>query len=318
LKAENDTPTMPYFTNFFPSTAIVVTLALLTGCATTEDESASTASTTSDPTTPATLASGTTATTVQRGGLKIDRSFTSENQDSRVLHIVLHYTVSNFEGSLRALTHNSANPVSSHYLVRDQPVKIYQLVDESQRAWHAGPSYWKGHTHLNASSIGIEIVNQGLMKTPKGEMFAPYPPAQINAVIALIKDIATRHKVSPDRIVGHSDIQPQNKQDPGPLFPWKQLADAGVIGWPNPQMVNDRRLAYKKTIPNILWFQERLGDYGFHVPHNGEFNIATRNVIAAFQMKYRPSKYDGIPDAETAALLEVVNHPDGMRRSGKK
>lgn len=291
---------------------------LLGGCAST-GESASTQP--ADPPIPVAPASTPvigTPTTVQRSGLTIDRSFTSENQDSRVLHIVLHYTVSDFDRSLRTLTHNSTRPVSSHYLIRDHPVRVYQLVDESQRAWHAGPSYWKGHTHLNSSSIGIEIVNQGLMKTSKGEIFAPYPPAQINAVIALVKDIATRHKVSPDRIVGHSDIQPQNKQDPGPMFPWKQLADAGVIGWPNAQMVHERSQAYKRAVPNMLWFQEKLADYGFHVPHNGEFDIATRNVIAAFQMKYRPSKYDGIPDAETAALLEVVNHPDGMRRSVKK
>ncbi len=293
-------------------------VTFITGCATTGN-TVSTDESTPPPITPTAPAStpiaGTpTPTIIQRSGLNIDRSHTSENQDSRVLHIVLHYTVSSFEGALRALTQNSERPVSSHYLVRDQPVRIYQLVDESQRAWHAGPSYWKGHTHINSSSIGIEIVNPGLVKTAKGEAFAPYPPAQINAVIALVKDIATRHKVSPDRIIGHSDIQPQNKQDPGPMFPWKLLADAGIIAWPNPQMVNQRTQAYKKAIPNMLWFQERLADYGFHVPHNGEFDIATRNVIAAFQMKYRPNKYDGIPDAETAALLEVVNHPDGMKR----
>ena len=309
---------MQHFTNFLSRAVTTFMIVWVAGCATTDEALQPESSTPPAPSPPASVPMTGTPVTIQRSGLTIDRSFTSENQDSRVLHIVLHYTVSGFEGSLRTLTHNTTNPVSSHYLVRDQPAKIYQLVDESQRAWHAGPSYWKGHTHLNASSIGIEIVNPGLMKTTKGEVFAPYPPAQINAVIALVKDIATRHKVSPDRIVGHSDIQPQNKQDPGPMFPWKLLADAGIIGWPNPQMVNERRLAYKK-IPNIRWFQEQLADYGFHVPHHGEFDIATRNVIAAFQMKYRPNKHDGIPDAETAALLEVVNHPDGMRRTtGKK
>lgn len=309
---------MQYFSLSVNCFLSISTVLLLGACANSVDAvnpgTSMPASTYSIPATPQT---GTPSNST-RPRLPIDKSYTSENQDSRVLHIVLHYTVSDFDRALRALTQTSSRPVSSHYLVRDQPVKIYQLVEESQRAWHAGPSYWKGHTHINSSSIGIEIVNAGWIKTAKGEAFTPYPPSQINAVIALIRDIAARHKISPDRIVGHSDIQPQNKQDPGPLFPWKQLADAGIIGWPNPQMVNERWLAHKKAIPNMAWFQEQLADHGFYVPQNGVFDIATRNVIAAFQMKYRPSKHDGIPDAETAALLEVVNHPDGMKRPVNK
>jgi N-acetylmuramoyl-L-alanine amidase len=248
-------------------------------------------------------------------GVKIDKQYTSENQDSRVLFLVLHYTVGNFESSLKTLTLPSSRPVSSHYLVQDSPVKTYKLVDETQRAWHAGPSTWKGHTNLNASSIGIEIVNAGPLKTKDGIKFAPFSQAQIDEVLALSKEIVARHKIRPERIVGHSDIQPQSKQDPGPMFPWKQFADAGLIAWPDAALVEQRKAVYAQELPSLEWFQTKLADHGFGVPRSGELDAMTRNVISAFQMKYRPALYNGEPDAETAALLDVVNNPEGMRLS---
>ncbi len=246
-------------------------------------------------------------------GVKIDNQYTSENQDSRVLFLVLHYTVGNFQSSLKTLTLPSNRPVSSHYLVQDDPVKTYKLVDETQRAWHAGPSTWRGHTNLNASSIGIEIVNPGIIKTPEGPRFAPFSQAQMEEVLALSKEIVVRHKIRPERIVGHSDIQPQSKQDPGAMFPWKQFADAGLIAWPDAELVAQRKAVYAQELPNLEWFQAKLASHGFGVPRSGELDPMTRNVISAFQMKYRPSLYSGEPDAETAALLDVVNNPDGMR-----
>lgn len=245
-------------------------------------------------------------------GPRIDTSYRSENQDSRVLFLVLHYTVGNFESSLKTLT--TGGKVSSHYLVRDDPVVTYRLVEESQRAWHAGPSYWRGHANLNPSSIGIEIVNPGRQVAADGTVsYAPFSQKQIDAVLALSKDIVLRHQIRPDRILGHSDIQPQTKQDPGPMFPWKQFADAGLIAWPDADLVAAKLPGYQAALPDVAWFQERLARHGFGVPRHGELDVATRNVIAAFQMKYRPAKYDGEPDAETAALLEVVNLPEGMK-----
>lgn len=244
-------------------------------------------------------------------GPRIDTSYRSENQDSRVLFLVLHYTVGDFESALKTLT--TGGKVSSHYLVRDDPVISYRLVEESQRAWHAGPSYWHGHANLNPSSIGIEIVNPGRQVAADGTVsYAPFPQKQIDAVLALSKDIVRRHQIRPERILGHSDIQPQTKQDPGPLFPWKQFADAGLIAWPDAALVAAKLPGYQAALPEVAWFQDRLARHGFGVPRHGELDALTRNVIAAFQMKYRPAKYDGEPDAETAALLEVVNLPEGM------
>jgi N-acetylmuramoyl-L-alanine amidase len=241
------------------------------------------------------------------GTLPVDTRYTAIGQDSRVLFIILHYTAEDFDGSLKVLTQGE---VSSHYLIDDAPrPTVYRLVDESRRAWHAGPSYWKGHAMLNASSVGIEIVNRGYTDTPQGRVWHPYSDAQIDAVIALVKDIAARHRVRPERILGHSDVLPQDKQDPGPMFPWKRLAEAGLVPWPDAARVAAQRAAYASNLPEVAWFQQALARHGFEVPQTGQLDDATRNVIAAFQMKYRPAKFDGQPDAETAALLHVLTTP---------
>ena len=250
----------------------------------------------------------------QSPGVRVDTSYPSQNQDSRVLFLVLHYTVGDFPNALKVLTQPSAAPVSSHYLVSEDPVRTYQLVDESRRAWHAGPSYWRGHASLNASSIGIEIVNTSGARGLDGAIqFKPFPQAQIDEVIALSREIVERHNIRPERIVGHSDIQPRSKQDPGPLFPWKQFADAGLIAWPDATMVAARQAKYSRELPDIRWFQNKLADWGFAPSITGEMNEYTRDVLSAFQMRFRPARYDGVPDAETAALLDVVNDPEGMK-----
>ena len=238
------------------------------------------------------------------GGVPIDTRHSARAQDSRVLFLVLHYTVGNFESSLRTLTEGE---VSSHYLLSDaSPPRIYRLVDEDRRAWHAGNSAWQGHRQVNASSIGIEIVNPGPRWGSGGRDYMPFPEAQIDALIPLVRDIAQRHGIRGDRIVGHSDVQPQSKFDPGPMFPWKRLADAGLIPWPDAAQVAAQRAVFEFLLPDVAWFQQRLARHGFELPQHGALDAATRNVIAAFQMKYRPARFDGLPDAETAALLQVL------------
>jgi N-acetylmuramoyl-L-alanine amidase len=244
---------------------------------------------------------------------KIDTSYHAVSQDSRVQFIVLHYTEIDFAHSLHRLTKEE---VSSHYLINDEPPTIYRLVDESQRAWHAGPSYWQGYTHLNSSSIGVEIVNLGNGGDPSTD-YAQYPERQIEQVIELVRDVERRHGVRPDRVLGHSDIQPLTKQDPGPSFPWYQFALAGLIVWPDPDAVAAARVRFGQEVPAVLWFQERLRAHGFDVPQNGQLDKVTRSSLSAFQMKYRPARYDGEPDAETAALLEVCTRPGGWVLRGE-
>ena len=242
---------------------------------------------------------------------RIDTTYTARSQDSRAQYLILHYTAGDFPASLKILTEG---PVSSHYLVRDNPPTIYRLVDENRRAFHAGVSSWRGDTSLNASSIGIEIVNRGFVDDPANpgsRQYFDFPQEQIDAVVELSKKIIAEHKIKPERVLGHSDIAPQRKSDPGPRFPWKRFADAGLIVWPDPAVVAQRRPAFEQALPDALWFQQRLAQHGFAVPSTGVWDPATRNVLIAFQTKYRPASFTGEPDAETAALLDALTAPAG-------
>lgn len=135
--------------------------------------------------------------------------------------VVIHYT-SNVDAdqSLETLT-SPIRKVSAHYLI-DAQGRLYQLVPENQRAWHAGQSYWAGNSDINSTSIGIELDNNGR---------EPYGDAQINALVLLINDIQARHRIRPMNIVGHSDVAPGRKIDPGPYFPWSRLAKSGIGLW---------------------------------------------------------------------------------------
>ena len=239
-------------------------------------------------------------------GPRYDTSHPSANYDSRIQFVVVHYTSASLERSLQLLTHGD---VSSHYLIGDDNnATIYKLMDENQRAWHAGESQWQGRTWLNPSSIGIEIVNPGYKDTPTGRLWYPYSEAQIESLITLLKDISKRNGISPRHIIGHSDIAPLRKLDPGPLFPWKRLAAEGLGLWPNEQAVARQQAIFNSNpLPEIGWFQAQLARLGYDTPQTGELDVATRHVLAAFQMHYRPARFDGTPDAQTAALLLILN-----------
>jgi N-acetylmuramoyl-L-alanine amidase len=242
-------------------------------------------------------------------GPRIDHTYTAKAQSPRVKFIVLHYTVSDRPSSIKILTEQQ---VSAHYLLTDEPnPTIFGLVPESEQAWHAGNSSWKGFTQLNTSSIGIEIVNPGWKDTPEGRAYFPFPQSQIDQLIPLLKDIVARYHVPPENIIGHNEIAPQRKQDPGPLFPWFRLAQEGLIVWPDANRVAAVRPVFDAQLPDVTWFQHKLAQHGYGIVQSGEFDENTRNVLAAFQAKFRPANIDGNPDAETAALLEVLTTPAG-------
>ncbi|HEY1611782.1 MAG TPA: N-acetylmuramoyl-L-alanine amidase, partial [Paraburkholderia sp.] len=189
------------------------------------------------------LLAGCAGNLIDRGAYFADTSHRAVSADSRVRFLVMHYTELDEAQSLKVLT---TEAVSAHYLVpphpplRDGRPVVWQLVPESQRAWHAGVSSWQGTTELNAASIGIENVNAGPLDAPQDgihRVWQPYPPEQVDAIIRLAKDIVTRYQIPPTRVVGHSDIAAQRKTDPGPMFPWKALYDAGVGAWPDPATV---------------------------------------------------------------------------------
>ena len=150
-------------------------------------------------------------------------------------------------------------------------------------------------------------VPPGFEDTPTGRVWYPYTEDQVQSLIVLLKDISKRNGIDPRNIIGHSDIAPLRKLDPGPLFPWKRLADEGLSVWPDAQAVARFQVQYAAELPSITWFQEELALLGYPTPQTGELDVATRHVIAAFQMRFRPSRFDGVPDAESAAILRALN-----------
>lgn len=238
-------------------------------------------------------------------GPRLDTSHPSKNFDNRIQYVILHYTSAFQERSLQLLT---SGQVSSHYLIGDDSrATIFKLVDENARAWHAGDSQWDGRTWLNSSSIGIEIVNPGFTEGPNGRLWYPYSEAQIQSLIVLLKDIVKRNGIEPKHIIGHSDIAPMRKLDPGPLFPWKRLAQEGLGIWPDERLVASQQALFAVRLPDILWFQQQLARVGYSTPQTGVLDTETRNVLAAFQMRFRPQRFDGEPDAQSAAMLQVLN-----------
>jgi len=236
----------------------------------------------------------------------IDRSLGTRDQSARVKYLVLHYTVTDTATSLKVFTGQTGTRASIHYLLTDGPhPKIYGLVDEQRNAWHAGlDAGWKGDRSLNNTSIGIEIVNPGWVEGPHGKQWFAYPAAQMDLLLPLIADIVKRNGIAPENVLAHSDIAPQRKQDPGALFPWKRLADAGLVAWPDTVAARDNARRFAGHVPDAAWFQHKLATIGYVVPQDGVWSEASHNVLVAYQTKYRPSKIDGEMDAESAGLLD--------------
>jgi N-acetyl-anhydromuramyl-L-alanine amidase AmpD len=250
----------------------------------------------------------------------------SENQDTRVRVVVIHFTTSNFQNSLNTLTRDSSKPVSSHYLVpepgdpsySDTDLKLYSLVPEQGRAWHAGSSYWAGKTSLNDMSVGIELVNQTYCHssdtpvTPEDIGLEPasicfykdFDDSQLEMLTDLLKGILERHtEVKPTHIVGHADITPQRKIDPGPRFPWQRLYRLGYGAWYDDDTVIKYWEQFRKDIPPVPLLQTALNTYGYEIELSGEHDMQSRNVVRAFQMHFVPWQVTGEFTEETVAVL---------------
>ena len=212
--------------------------------------------------------------------------------------IVLHYTgMSDAEVAIRRLT-IAGSEVSAHYVVREDG-RIIQCVPEALRAWHSGAATWGSDTDVNSCSIGVEIVNGGHDYELPG-----YPLRQIAAVIALCKGIMIRRNISRERVLGHSDVAPGRKQDPGEKFPWQLLADSGVGLFVLPaKIVSGTALSLGASGPDVLALQQALASYGYPITASGQYDGTTRDVVGAFQRHFRPARVDGIADPSTLATL---------------
>jgi N-acetylmuramoyl-L-alanine amidase len=194
--------------------------------------------------------------------------------------------------------------VSSHYLAYEDG-RMFQLVDEAKRAWHAGRGSWDGETDMNSCSIGIEIANGG------HDFGLPdFPDVQIKSVMALVKAIMERHGLDRQHVIGHSDLAPSRKPDPGEKFPWKRLAEAGLSIWPKPGPEDgDQRVVFDTLgtmDARLSAMQESLATIGYGLTNSGTYDATLKDIIRAFQRRFRPSKADGIIDVETLALIERV------------
>ncbi len=193
--------------------------------------------------------------------------------------LIIHYTDMLTADEALAWLINPASEVSAHYLI-DEGGEIYQMVEEDKRAWHAGTSFWQGHTDINSCSIGIELANPG-----HSHGHTPFPEAQIDSLIRLSCDIQSRWNIPSSRILGHSDVAPRRKQDPGALFPWEDLAQEKLGLWP-----------LKTTIQcqDVLKGLEQIGYE----------TLSPSHTLLAFQRHFQPHKIDGIADTETLCLLQ--------------
>jgi N-acetylmuramoyl-L-alanine amidase len=214
--------------------------------------------------------------------------------------IVLHYTgMATGEAALARMRDPLAK-VSAHYMVETDG-RVFALVPEERRAWHAGKSFWRGQTDINAASIGVEIVNPGL-----DHGYVPFAEAQIAAVIDLLADIRSRWTAPNARILGHSDVAPGRKEDPGELFPWKRLAEAGHGLWAEPAPAPGAALGPGDEGPGVFALQAGLTRLGYDCAPSGAYDDWTATVVHAFQMHWRPTDIGGVADGETRARLMAL------------
>lgn len=209
--------------------------------------------------------------------------------------LVLHYTgMPDAESALRRLCDPAAK-VSAHYLV-DEVGSVYRLVPEDRRAWHAGVASWRGLADINDRSIGIELANPG-----HEFGYRPFPEAQMRSLRDLARDILARHPIPPRNVVGHSDVAPMRKQDPGELFDWQSLARGGIGLWPPTGELDDD--APDRSVEEV---QIMLASFGYDAPVSGVLDERTAAAIAAFQRHFRPRRVDGRLDRESVGQLECL------------
>ena len=245
-------------------------------------------------------------------------TYQATGKSERIKSIVLHYTVSNNARSIKTLT---TGQVSAHYLILDHnDDKIYNLVPENERAWHAGNGGFAGRTILNDTSIGIEIVNSGIKPEYRDalkngnldyhpyEHYVEFDELQIKKVAQLVQDLAARYKISPKNIIGHADMAPSRKIDPGAKFPWQRLyTEHGIGAWYDEfdkQFFMHQDAFAAATIPEI---KQAFRDYGYQINDTDEWDKASRNVVYAFLLHFRPQQPTGELDLETYAILKALN-----------
>ncbi|AZD07872.1 N-acetylmuramoyl-L-alanine amidase [Pseudomonas chlororaphis] len=241
-------------------------------------------------------------TLMEKNGYAISKGEQAVAKNHRIRFLVLHYTALDQAQSFETLTRSEH--VSANYLIPNRP-KTYkglpvadQLVDDHDRSWHAGVSQWKNRSNLNDTSLGIEIVNAGWDKDTGQLLGEPYNERQIELLISLTRDLVRKYDIQPTDIVGHSDIAPGRKIDPGPFFPWKRLAEAGIGAWPDERTLDAYLARFSVSPPSMVQVTKALQTYGY-----GYLDEQPERVVEAFQMRFNQENVSGIVDIRTAAIL---------------
>lgn len=207
-------------------------------------------------------------------------NFDNRPLDTIISHVVIHYTEIPFEEAVEKFSHE-ANKVSCHYIIRDNG-DIYSIINDSKRAWHAGNSYWQGKDKVNDFSIGIELDNSG--KEPFSEQL-------IYSLINLCRFLERKHNIKPENFIGHSDIAPDRKIDPGIFFPWAKLFEHGFGIWPsNLSYINKPKtlLNFSDHGNEVINLQSKLSKIGYNIIVSGVYDKQTSNVVRAFISRFCP------------------------------
>ena len=275
---------------------------------------------------------GFSLTSCTSNNLPIDGAY-SKNTDHRIKLLVLHNTQTNYQNSLQKLVNNGN--ISSHYLLPqtydktylDDELSVIKLVNEGQNAWHAGNSYWRGVTRIDAQSIGVDMVNMakcsylsqdpnlnneehlqkmGAKKLASKQMcfYPDYDPKQIALLIKLARKILKHNPgILPTNVIGHSDIAPKLTNEPGPRFPWYQLYQAGIGAWYAEETVFKYGQLFDSQLPTIGLVQQALHGYGYNINETGELDQQTQAVLNSFQAHFLPWQLTNRADEQTVATL---------------
>lgn len=224
----------------------------------------------------------------------------SPNHDARAGApdmIVLHYTGMPSAAAALARMTDPAAKVSAHWMI-DEDGGLVRLVPEARRAWHAGAAFWRGVRDINGVSVGIELVNPG-----HEFGYRPFPAPQVAALVELLGEIRSRWIIPDARILGHSDVAPRRKEDPGELFPWERMAEAGHGLWPQVRPAPGPSLKAGEEGAAVLALQSGLARLGYDLTASGRYDEATLAVVRAFQRHWAPGRIDGLADGHARASL---------------
>ncbi|MFD2206331.1 N-acetylmuramoyl-L-alanine amidase [Kiloniella antarctica] len=230
--------------------------------------------------------------------MQINRKFQSPNygirpKEKKIDTLLLHYTgMKSGQEALDRLCDDQSQ-VSAHYLVEEDGC-VFQMVDEENRAWHAGLASWQGESDINSCSIGIEIVNPG-----HEWGYRNFSEPQMRALIELCKEILNRHPIPPQRVLAHSDVAPERKEDPGELFDWGRLQNANIGLYTN--NISSQSDIHKDN------FLQKLSAYGYFLDLLSPEHPASIAAIIAFQRHFRPDKLDGVIDQECCEILSNLH-----------